>query len=447
MNRPNRVRVVVSGRPLTTTLTRFGRFIAPHLLKIAEPFIDPSWRTLELVQHTESIIHRMVRQISPGASPPVLETVRVAPDELHMIYSSRRRLCVLATGIMRGIADHYREAIAIEETSCMLRGDAFCSFAIKRVSADTVSSEPSISDTQVLPPPSEASATASGGTLHDDLPPAVIGGHPVIGLIGSGAMGRVYLARDEQLDRRVAIKVLNPSKARDPSARLRFVRESRAAAAVEHPNVLAIYAVGEEGGLPYIVMQYLEGRTLRQVQQTQGKLSVPEVLRIGRQIADGLAAAHRRGLVHRDIKPDNVFIETVGRNVRIIDFGLARETGPDESKLTQDGSVVGTPAYMPPERIADEPLDAQSDLFGLGVILYELLSGKLPFEGSSLVGTLAAISKGNPVPLHVAATATPPGVCDLVMRLIAYDKAARPRTAEVVSAEIAALERFMDCSC
>jgi serine/threonine protein kinase len=188
-------------------------------------------------------------------------------------------------------------------------------------------------------------------------------------------------------------------------------------------------------------MQLLDGETLAARLAASGPPPLAEVLRIGREIAEGLAAAHTRGLVHRDIKPDNIFLERVDRRVRIIDFGLARAAEDDTAKLTVEGAVVGTPAYMPPERIGEESLDAKSDLFGLGVILYEMLSGRLPFDGTSMVAMLASIARGNPLPLAEAVPATPPEVCDLVMQLIAHRKEERPADARSVAAELGQLER------
>jgi len=437
------------GEPLDRTLARFGEFLAPHLVKVAGPLLDPAWRTLDVLEHTEQLIHAMVRTTQPGAEPPVLEAVRVGPAELHLVYSSRRRLCLLATGLVRGIARHFGEKVVIEEPGCMLRGDPFCSFVIRSIGRDTHASGSPECETVVLPP---ASASASVSVVIDELAndpgladdldtepvPTRIGTHPVVGLIGSGAMGRVYLARDELLDRNVAIKVMRRSRARDPGARQRFLREGRAAAAIGHPHVLTIYGVGEHEGRPYIVMQHLEGLPLSACLLP---LPVPVVLRIGREIAAGLAAAHERGLVHRDIKPDNIFLEGPGRSVRIIDFGLARGIEEESATITVEGAVVGTPAYMPPERINAAALDARSDLFGLGVMLYELLSGRLPYEGSSMVAMLAAIARGNPVPLAEAAVGTPPAVCDLVMRLMAHRPEERPADARAVAAELAALEQ------
>jgi tRNA A-37 threonylcarbamoyl transferase component Bud32 len=428
--------------PVPGLLGRFGEFLAPHLVKVAGPLVDPSWRTLDLIEHTESLIHSMVRTAKPGAEPPVLETVRVAPEELHLVYSSRRRLCPLAAGLIRGMARHFGETLDVEETSCMHRGDPFCTFNLRRASGDAHSPDSLLSETVVMPADGVGSRSVSIA-IADDPMPERIGGYEILGLVGSGAMGRVYLARDTRLDRRVAIKVMKPAKARDPAARRRFIRESQAAAAVEHPHVMTIHQVDEDRGLPFIVMQFLHGDTLAAYGRGHDRLPLREVVRIGREVAEGLAAAHRCGLVHRDIKPDNIFLEGEARTVRIIDFGLARDFSGDPSTVTVDGALIGTPAYMPPERIGSHDLDAKSDLFGLGVILYELLAGRLPFEGQSMVAMLAAISRGGPLHLRDAAPDVPAGVADIVMRLIAHDKADRPADAPAVGAELAAIERSL----
>ena len=439
-----------AGRPLPKILEQFGEFLAPHLVKVAGTHIDPSWHTLDLIEHTESIIHAMIRSANPGAAPPVLETVRQSPNELHLVYSSARRLCPLALGLMRGMARHYGEEISIEEPSCMLRGDPFCSFVVQSHGRGTYAARSAVSETiQFLKPEDSASRTLAGPPLpldpdhrsseRNEPMPATIGGYSILKIIGQGGMGRVYLARDERLDRDVAIKVLHPSRARDRAARLRFLREGRAAAAVEHPHVMTIHQVGEEHDLPFIVMQRLDGCTLTEYRERTGRVPVAEALRIGGEAAEGLAAAHKLGLVHRDIKPDNIFLVGPKRQVKIIDFGLARDAAEDGAKLTLDGAVVGTPAYMSPERISDQEIDARGDVFGLGVILYELLSNRLPFEGKSMVSVLASISRGDPPQLRDIAPDVPEAVCNLVMRMIAHDKKNRPKTAADVADELATL--------
>ena len=427
-----------TGLPLREVLERFGRFLAPHLVKVAGRLVDPAWRTLDLIEHTETIIHEMIRSTNPGAQPPVLETLRPSPGEVQLVYSSQRQLCPLAVGLMHGIAEHYRERLDVEEPSCMARGAPFCSFVIRIALHDTHAPDESLAETSDAA--SDGEASLAFADKHDSIPSS-IGGYPVVRLLGQGAIGRVYLARDEKLDRHVAIKVLQPAKARDPAATRRFLREGRAAAAVEHPHVVAVHQVGEDRGTPYIVMQRLVGHTLKQARQAGGRLPLAEVLRIGRETAAGLAAAHRQGLVHRDIKPDNIFLQDPDGAVRIIDFGLARAGIDDGTDVTLEGSIVGTPAYMSPERIEGRELDAQSDLFGLGVVLYEQLAGRLPFEADSLVGMLAAISRGDPPDLGTVAPDVPRPLARLVMRLLAHAPADRPTDAATVAAELAAIER------
>lgn len=428
--------------PLPGLLPRFGEFLAPHLIKIAGPLVDPTWRSLDIIEHTEPLIHAMVRKSQPGAEPPVLEALRVGVDELHLVYSSRRRLCRLAAGVIRGVGRHFGETLELDETSCMLRGDPFCAFTVRRTAADTRPALGHLGETVVATPvPVGSPPPAPPDLLVPDAMPDRIGDYEILGLAGSGAMGRVYMAHDARLDRRVAIKVMNSGSARDPLARQRFLRESRAAAAVEHPHVMTIYQVGEDRGLPFIVMRYLEGCTLAEYCRAGNPCPLREVLRIGREVAAGLAAAHRRSLVHRDIKPANIFLDGDDRSVRIIDFGLAREFGRGSAQVTVDGAVIGTPAYMPPERIAGQDVDGSSDLFGLGVVLYELLAGRLPFEGTTMVSMLASISRGRPLPLREVAPDLPIPVADLVMRLIAHDKSDRPSAAETIVDTIATLER------
>jgi hypothetical protein len=442
-----------TGEPLPTLVERFGAFLAPHLVKVAGRHIDPAWRTLDLIENTESIIHTMIRATNPGAEPPVLEAVRNSPNELHLVYGSSRQLCVLARGIMKGVAKHFGESITIEETSCMLDGGPFCSFVVQDDSHETHSARSPLSETITFDPDSGKQQPVEAGGWQSAHPfvdrpvgelPQAIGGFPIKSLIGHGGMGRVYLGRDGRLERQVAIKLMHPSRAADAVSRQRFLRESKATAAINHPHVVTIYQVGEHDGLPYIVMQHVDGPNLADYRIAAGEtVATAEAVRIGRELAEGLTAAHEHGLVHRDIKPDNILLEGPSRRVRIIDFGLARELESAETRLTMDGAVVGTPAYMSPERIGVEEVDAKSDLFGLGVILYELLAGRLPFEGKSMVSILAAIARGTPPALAELVPEAPQALTDLVMQLLAHDKADRPATAAEVARKLAVIEQTL----
>lgn len=434
-----------TGAPLPDIVERFGEFLAPHLHKVAGHEIDPAWTLLDLVEHTESIIHAMVRVRNPGATPPVLETLRLDPGELQLIYRSPRRLCGLARGLIRGMAHHLGEPAEIEETSCMHRGDPFCSFVIRspddRTRDDTGRDEVTIPCGPGDAPSTDAVTIVVRGEEPVAPMPDRIGGHRVVRLIGSGGMGRVWLAHDDRLDRDVAIKVMLPETAADPANRERFLRESRAVAQIDHPHVIPIHDVGTDGDLPFIVMPFLVGRSLADRIAEDRRLPPDEALRVAGEIAAGLGAAHARGLVHRDVKPDNVFLVGRDAHVRLIDFGLARDTAISASGPTLAGSILGTPAYMAPERIADGAIDARADLFSLGVVLYKMLSGRLPFEGRTAPAVLAAIAKGKPTPLVEVAPDVGDDVADLVMRMIADRSDARPADAAAVVAALADLRR------
>src|SRR5258706_1532486 len=213
-------------------------------------------------------------------------------------------------------------------------------------------------------------------------------------------MGEVYRALDTRLGREVAVKIPPPFLALDPHSYARFDREARAAAALARPNILDVHDVGDAGGTPFVVTELLLGETLRE-RLARGRLPWQRAAEIGVAIAEGLGAAHAAGLVHRDIKPDNVFLTADGR-VKILDFGLARDDPtsgagrPASATLTEEGVVAGTAAYMAPERLRGIPADARSDLFSLGCVLYEMLSGGRAFEGESLAELWSAILRSEP---------------------------------------------------
>ncbi|MBT6459876.1 MAG: hypothetical protein HOK57_08635, partial [Planctomycetaceae bacterium] len=222
------------GEPLPLLIERFGEFLAPHLVKVAGQHVDPSWQTLDLIENTESIIHTMIRAANPGAEPPVLQTVRHSPNELHLVYSSGRQLCLLAKGVTQGLARHYNETIMIEETSCMHKGDPFCCFVIQDESNETHSTKSPLSETIAFDPRSGDSLSPQKMNWHSNLSdpsgtPETIDNFLVKGVIGSGGMGRVYRGYDTRLDRDIAIKVMHPSRAKDDVSRKRFLRESKTA--------------------------------------------------------------------------------------------------------------------------------------------------------------------------------------------------------------------------
>jgi serine/threonine protein kinase len=263
----------------------------------------------------------------------------------------------------------------------------------------------------------------------------------VLGVVGSGGMGVVFKAEDLSLGRVVALKAMLPNLAASATARQRFLREARSAAQVEHPHIVTIYDVGEDQGVPWLAMAFLRGESLdARLRRSPGPLPLPEMLRISREIADGLTAIHDLGLVHRDIKPANVWLEQFPPSrVKILDFGLARATAGDV-QLTQEGSIVGSPAFMAPEQASRQPLDARADLFSLGCVMYLMATGSLPFEGADALSTLLRITTAEPLSPQDLSPTLPAGASALVMQLLAKKPDDRPESARVVSALIRELE-------
>src|SRR5215831_1412838 len=249
-------------------------------------------------------------------------------------------------------------------------------------------------------------------------PGSRLGPYEIVAPIGAGGMGEVYRAKDPRLGRDVAIKVLPLSFSADADRLRRFEQEARAAGILNHPNITAVYDIGSHDGAPYVVQELLEGETLRSV-LAGGRLSQRKTIDYGLQIAHGLAAAHGKGIVHRDLKPENLFVTSDGR-VKILDFGLAKLSHPEEGSQvtniptatagTEPGVVMGTLGYMSPEQIKGKPADARSDIFALGAILYEMLSGRRAFHGDSAGETMAAILKEEPSDLSITNQAISPGL-------------------------------------
>ena len=251
----------------------------------------------------------------------------------------------------------------------------------------------------------------------------------VLAHLGSGGMGVVFEAEDEKLKRPVALKVLRPSLG--PGAQDRFLQEARAAAAIDHENVVTIYQVGADQGLAFLAMQRLDGETLEGLVKREGKLPAEQCLRIGRQIAMGLRAAHAQNLIHRDVKPANIWVEAGRDRVKILDFGLARVLD-DAPQLTESGMIAGTPAYMSPEQARGERVNERSDLFSLGCVLYRLATGKLPFQGANALATLRAVEQRDPQPLQELNPQVPQPLAELVTWLLEKDPDRRPQSADAV---------------
>ncbi len=266
-------------------------------------------------------------------------------------------------------------------------------------------------------------------------------------LLGEGGMGRVYEAEDTQLQRLVALKILLPVHAGDRSLRDRFLHEARALARLAHPHIVAVYDYGlartADGGadLPYLAMQLLVGESVESAVLRQGTLDVAETLRIARETAEGLAAAHDKGLIHRDIKPSNLWLETPDGSVRILDFGLARAlSGTTPVQVSSGGMMLGTPAFMAPEQARGEAVDGRTDLFSLGCVLYTVLAGEVPFDGPSVMAVLTRLAVYDPPPLTVKVPGIAAGVSALVSRMMAKDPMDRPANAHVVIEQIRELE-------
>jgi|GEM_PF-4697203 len=259
-----------------------------------------------------------------------------------------------------------------------------------------------------------------------------LGPYVVRSVLGRGGMGIVLEAEDPKLRRLVAMKVLTPELAEQAAAKKRFLREARAAAAVISPWVVTVHAV-EEQPTPYLVMELVNGRTLRQKIDTQGMLETKEVLRIGAQIAHGLAAAHAQGLIHRDVKPENILLENGVERVKITDFGLARPE--DDTSITRAGEIAGTPQFMSPEQARGEMLDSRSDLFSMGCVLYAMCTGGSPFRGDNPLSVLRRVVEDTCEPIRGINPDIPAWLCQIIDKLLAKNPADRYPTA----AEVAAL--------
>ncbi|MCE9532036.1 MAG: protein kinase [Planctomycetes bacterium] len=268
----------------------------------------------------------------------------------------------------------------------------------------------------------------------------MVGEYRLLEKLGEGGMGTVYLAEDAKLQRKVALKVMKKHVASEPISRERFFREARAAAHLEHDNIVAIHQVGEDNGIPFLAMPLLRGESLGTMLKKPLRLDLPMILKVGRDVAQGLAAAHTKGLIHRDIKPDNIWIEaiesddaTVKIRAKILDFGLARPQHEGEALLTHEGAVLGTPAYMAPEQARGIAVDQRADLFSLGCVLYEMSTGRRPFTGPDTMAILTSLIADQPPDPRSINNQLPIAFSKLIVQLLEKDPAKRPASAREVA--------------
>jgi serine/threonine protein kinase len=272
-------------------------------------------------------------------------------------------------------------------------------------------------------------------------------------LLGKGGMGEVYLAQDTRLDRKVALKLLSAEFIKDAERILRFTQEARAASALNHPNIITIYDIGESGDVPYIATEFIDGQTLRQ-RISGGPLPLPEALDIAIQAASALAAAHEAGIIHRDIKPENIMIRSDGY-VKVVDFGLAklieRRAKPEDSgtvmmgpAVTSYGTVMGTAQYMSPEQARGQAVDARSDIFSLAVVLYETLAGRTPFSGETPSHQIVAILEKEAPLLRALVPNTPPELENAVAKALAKAVDRRYQTCAELVADLKGIRRWLD---
>ncbi len=259
-----------------------------------------------------------------------------------------------------------------------------------------------------------------------------VGTYRVLSVLGAGGMGMVFQAEDTTLRRQVALKVMRPVLAASTKARQRFLREAQSAAAVRHDHIVTIHQAGEAGGIAFLAMELLHGESLEHRLQREPRLPIAEALRIGREIAEGPAAAHERGLIHRDIKPSNIWLEKGRDRVKLLDFGLACSADGD-ANLTQSGAVVGTPAFMAPEQADGGKVDGRSDLFSLGCVLYRMVTGHPPFQGATHLQVLCAVALHQPEPAARLNAEVPRELSQLIDRLLAKQPHARPATAREIA--------------
>lgn len=265
-----------------------------------------------------------------------------------------------------------------------------------------------------------------------------VGPYEIRGLIGKGGMGAVYLAEDRSLDRRVALKMLPPQFMQDREIVARFRREAQALARLRHPNLMHIYAVGEHKGRPYFAMEYIKGSTLSSIIETAGRIAPAQAAHIAAEVMSALDKVHKARMMHRDVKPGNIMIDEDGRAV-LMDFGLARQE--QDSALTADHTVLGTPKYMSPEQAQGERVDSRTDIYSLGIVLYEMLTGRAPFTGKTSFEILRRHIDSSVPPPSELEPDVPPGLDAVVARAVAKSREDRYQNVREMATDLSAVYR------
>jgi serine/threonine protein kinase len=353
--------------------------------------------------------------------------------------------CTLAAGAEADVTTHLDACAACQQTLELLANPGPLLTVARQVGQDPPNPVPRLQEV-LRKLAGDDSIAESGmneadwpvGAAHGLWPPKSVGPYEIQKVLGRGGMGIVLLANDPGLRRLVAVKVLAPVLAADEFAHARFLREARAAAAVRHEHVIGIHGVAEANGLPYLVMEYFPGESLQDRLDREGPLAVADIVRIGRDVAEGLAAAHARGLVHRDVKPANILLGE-GNSLKITDFGLA--IGAHDDRTTSAGTVAGTPQFMSPEQATGAALGPQSDLFSLGSLLYTLCTGDPPFRSDTALATLRQVAEVTPPPVRTVNPSIPEWLAAIIARLHVKDPSQRIQSAATLAELLARCER------